>query len=232
MRVRIDTAGLDCLLIRLFEQIDESNMDWLLSADLRLREVFGSQLIDLLPSYTSMLLHYDLQQLDDDAARALAMQALQQLQPQPAATGREHRLPVWYDPQVGPDLAAVARHCGLDTAALVSAHSQREYRVFALGFAPGFAYLGLLEQRLAMPRLATPRRRVPAGSVAIAERQTAIYPCASPGGWQLLGRMPLRLFDPSSGSLLQPGDRVRFVSIDHAEFIRLGGDDTVMEASA
>ena len=73
MRLRIDTAGLDCLLIRLFEQIDESNMDWLLAADLRLREAFGSLLIDLLPSYTSLLLHYDLQQLDDDAARALSL---------------------------------------------------------------------------------------------------------------------------------------------------------------
>ena len=81
-------------------------------------------------------------------------------------------------------------------------------------------------------RLATPRQRVPKGSVGIAERQTAIYPLTSPGGWNLIGRCPLTLFSAERGSLLQPGDRVRFVSIDHAEFIRLGGDDTVMEASA
>ena len=115
---------------------------------------------------------------------------------------------------------------------MIEQHCSRDYPVFTLGFAPGFAYMGLVNEALASARLATPRQRVPKGSVGIAERQTAIYPLTSPGGWNLIGRCPLTLFSAERGSLLQPGDRVRFVSIDHAEFIRLGGDDTVMEASA
>lgn len=103
--------------------------------------------------------------------------------------------------------------------------------MFALGFAPGFAFMGLVEEQLATPRLGTPRKRIAPGSVGIAERQTAAYPVTSPGGWNLLGRTPVKLFgDGIEGySLLQPGDRVRFVPVERAEFIRLGGDDSPLE---
>ncbi|MCY1446834.1 putative protein YbgJ [compost metagenome] len=119
-------------------------------------------------------------------------------------------------------------------ADIVRRHSEREYQVFALGFAPGFAFMGLVEEALAAPRLATPRKRVAAGSVGIAERQTAAYPAVSPGGWNLIGRTPSKLFDRARDgySLLQPGDRVRFVAVDRATFINLGGDDTPLEALA
>lgn len=235
MNYRLETVGLDVLLVRLFEHIEEANIPWLLGAAIRLRREFATCLIDLVPSYTTLMLHYNIEQLDEGAARQAVHRALQDLQPQEAqGEGSRHELPVWYDPSVGPDLPRIATLKGISETAVIQAHCSRDYRVFALGFAPGFGYLGLLDAELAAPRLNTPRKRVPAGSVGIAEHQTAIYPLVSPGGWNLLGRTATRLFDPARDgySLLQPGDSVRFVPIGHGEFIRHGGDDTPMEADA
>lgn len=136
----------------------------------------------------------------------------------PDPVGREVRVPVRYGGQDGPDLEAAAAVCGLDPASYVQRHCASRYTVAMLGFAPGFAYLLGLDPALAAPRLATPRRQVPAGSVGIAGEQTGIYPQASPGGWRLIGRTELTLFDPARDppSLLQPGDRVRFVALDAA----------------
>lgn len=231
MNYRLETVGLDVLMVRLFDRIDESNIPWLLAAAERLRHEFGSLLIDLVPSYTTLMLHYDMALLDDRSARAAAHGALRNLQPAEGEhCGSRHEIPVWYDASVGPDLARVARHRGVSEQALIQAHCGRDYRVFALGFAPGFGYLGLLDPALVTPRLASPRQRVPAGSVGIAERQTAIYPQTSPGGWNLLGRTAVTLFDAQREySLLQPGDSVRFVAIERSAFVRQGGDDTPLE---
>lgn len=229
MKLRIERASVDTLMIRLFDRIEEGNMPWLLAAARQLRRHFGEQLIDLVPSYTTLMLHYDMRQLDEITARASVISALAGLQPLPPEhAGHRHEIAVWYDPSVGPDLQRLSGLTGLDVSQVIALHSDREYQVFALGFAPGFAYMGLLDEQLAAPRLSTPRKRVPAGSVAIAERQTAAYPLASPGGWNLVGRTPAPLFerDRDGYSLLQPGDRVRFVPVERAEFVRLGGDDT------
>lgn len=228
MNPGIETASVDSLTIRLFDRIDEANVPWLLAAADRLRAAFGDALVDLVPAYTTLMLHYDPLRLDDSAARALIRQALHELAPASTDAGRLHEVPVWYDQSVGPDLARLARLSGLSQAQVIARHCGRDYQVFALGFAPGFAYLGLVEPVLAAPRLDSPRKRVAPGSVAIAERQTAIYPLESPGGWNLIGRSPVRLFDPQGPalSLLQPGDRVRFVPIERSEFLRLGGNDT------
>jgi len=133
----------------------------------------------------------------------------------PPAPGRLHEVEVVYGGESGPDLAPLARERGLSEADVVRLHAGGPYTVFMLGFTPGFAYLGLLPEALASPRHATPRVRVPAGSVAVAGRQTGIYPVASPGGWRLLGRTSLRLFDPyrSEPALFAPGDRVRFLPV-------------------
>ena len=232
MNLRIESAAIDSLMVRLFDEIDEANMPWLMAAAEQLREAFGAKLIDLVPSYTTLLLHYDLHALSEANAIALIQRSLHNLQPLANETGTLHAIPVWYHQSVGPELTSIAQRAGLSPEQVIEQHCSRDYPVFTLGFAPGFAYMGLVDEALASARLATPRQRVPKGSVGIAERQTAIYPLTSPGGWNLIGRCPLTLFSAERGSLLQPGDRVRFVSIDHAEFIRLGGDDTVMEASA
>ena len=128
----------------------------------------------------------------------------------------EIEIPVRYGGADGPDLAALAKHTGLSVDEVVKRHTQAEYVVFFLGFQPGFAYLGGLDPALAMPRRAEPRLEVPAGSVGIGGVQTGIYPAASPGGWQLLGRTELKLFDPARNppTLMQPGDRVRFTALE------------------
>lgn len=132
------------------------------------------------------------------------------------ASGHEGRLveiPVVYGGQDGPDLEVVARHTGLSAKEVVKRHSGGQYVVYFIGFMPGFAYMGGLDPQLATPRHAEPRVSIPAGSVGIGGEQTGIYPLASPGGWQLLGRTALPLFDPTQAppTLLRPGDRVRFV---------------------
>ncbi|BCZ79274.1 hypothetical protein PTKU64_29490 [Paraburkholderia terrae] len=126
--------------------------------------------------------------------------------------GREVEIPVQYGGEFGPDLKTVADHTGLTVKDVVERHAGGEYIVFFLGFQPGFAYMGGLEEALHTPRRAEPRLEVPAGSVGIGGAQTGIYPATSPGGWQLIGRTGLKLFDPSRTppTLLQPGDRVRF----------------------
>lgn len=234
MKPRIEVVAIDSLMVRLFEVIAEDNMPWMLAATRRLRDAFGTTLVDLVPSYTTLMVHYDLTALSPAEARQRIDEALDGLQPDVQGSGQCHVLPVWYDLSVGPELTLLAQRSGLEVSEVIRRHSQHHYQVFALGFAPGFAFMGLVEECLAAPRLATPRQRVAAGSVGIAERQTAAYPLVSPGGWNLIGRTPAKLFDRERDgySLMQPGDSVRFEAIDHAEFIHLGGDDTPLEAQA
>ncbi|GAA3718418.1 allophanate hydrolase subunit 1 [Oceanisphaera sediminis] len=231
---RLENAGMDAWLVRLFDEIDERNMGWITALVRDCERAFGEQLVDVVPSYTTVLVQFDPLQLDNVEARRLLQQLLTELTPDAedeAAPVKE--LPVWYHSSVGPDMARLERHTGLSTDRLIELHSGHCYRVFALGFAPGFAFMGTLPAQLELPRLDSPRPRVPAGSVAIAGRQTAAYPKTSPGGWNLLGRTPAKLFDlhRTGFSLLQVGDRVRFVPVSRAEFERLGGDSTPMKES-
>ena len=234
MKPRIEVVAIDCLMLRLFDDIAESNMPWMLAASERLRASFAGQLIDLVPSYTTLMVHYDGLALSPAQARELIAEALTDLHPETRNSGQCHVLPVWYDLSVGPELSLLATRAGCSVSDVIRRHSEHEYQVFALGFAPGFAFMGLVEEALAAPRLNTPRKRVASGSVGIAERQTAAYPAQSPGGWNLIGRTPSALFDREREgySLMQPGDSVQFAPVSHAEFINLGGDDTPQEALA
>jgi len=226
---RLENAGIDAWIIRLFDSIDESNMNWITALMRECEAALGDNLIDLVPSYTTVLVHYDCQQCDALEVRNLLTSILNRLQPDQAAeTLQVRELPVWYDISVGPELERIAQASSLSYPQIIQIHSEHLYRVFALGFAPGFAFMGSLPEVLELPRLETPRTRVPAGSVAIAGRQTSAYPQISPGGWNLIGRTPVRLFDPNRDgmSLLQVGDAVRFSPVSKEEFIRLGGDPT------
>jgi KipI family sensor histidine kinase inhibitor len=146
------------------------------------------------------------------AALANQLQAAWDAAGDTPATGREVEVPVQYGGEFGPDLDVVARHTGLSANEVVRRHAAGEYVVFFLGFQPGFAYMGGLEAALHTPRRSSPRVEVPAGSVGIGGEQTGVYPATSPGGWQLIGRTDVPLFDPARTppTLLQPGDRVRF----------------------
>lgn len=168
---------------------------------------------DVVPAYAALSVHYDPLHVEHDAIaaalRAIAEGALAAADDadREAAT---HEIRTTYD---GPDLAEVAERTGMRAEDVIALHAARTYTVYLLGFVPGFAYLGDLDARLALPRRASPRTRVPAGSVAIAGRQTAVYPLATPGGWHLVGRTDAVLLDVARTppALLAPGDRVRFV---------------------
>ncbi len=188
----------------------------------------GEELIDLIPSYHSLLVIYDplkigFQKIEQEIRDTINGWKANN-QPQQSRTVE---LPVYYSPESGPDLQRIADHSGLSIDQVIELHQQTKYTVYAMGFAPGFAYLGEVDERIAMPRLATPRHNVPQGAVAIADRQTAIYPSQSPGGWNIVGLCPIRLFNAEKQphTPMQVGDKIRFISIDRDEFIQLGGSD-------
>jgi KipI family sensor histidine kinase inhibitor len=167
--------------------------------------------LEVVPGMNNLTVIFDPLEADPDDLAARLKVAWDRAGDVPS-TGREVEIPVQYGGEYGPDLKAVADHTGLSLKEVVERHAGGHYVVFFLGFQPGFAYMGGLEQALHAPRRAEPRLEVPAGSVGIGGAQTGIYPATSPGGWQLIGRTAEKLFDPSRNppTLLQPGDRVRF----------------------
>ena len=209
----------DALLLRLGDSIDATLNAQAHAIALRLREQAPSWLRDLVPAYASLAVFFDPQHIDNadpHAHVAAAVKALLGTQASITTGDAEPvEIPVCYGGESGPDLMEAARLCGIGPDELIARHTAAIYTVAMIGFAPGFPYLLGLDESLALPRLDTPRTRVPAGSVAIGGAQTGIYPRTSPGGWRLLGRTPRVLFDAAREppSLLSPGDRVRFVPI-------------------
>ncbi|SJZ69020.1 5-oxoprolinase subunit PxpB [Novilysobacter spongiicola] len=182
---------------------------------------------DIVPAYASLAVFFDPGEVDRDRVRQhLLDAALSDTGAVEAVRTREVDVPVLYGGAAGPDLDTAAAELGMQPDELVRRHASGQYTVAMIGFAPGFPYLSGLDADLALPRLDSPRVRVAAGSVGIAGAQTGIYPRESPGGWHLLGRTPLTLFDPlrEPPCSVAPGDRVRFTSIDVSEFDRLAGD--------
>lgn len=180
-------------------------------------------ILDIVPTYRSITIHVDPFQWDF-AVLINRLKALPRPKPGKAEQqGTLHEIPVLYGGEWGPDLEDVATFANLSPAQAVALHASIRYRVYMLGFSPGFPYLGLVPTRLAIPRLSTPRMKVPAGSVGIADRQTGIYPSATPGGWRLIGRTPTPLSRRTGPTpfLLKRGDLVQFRPIDRNEFDRL-----------
>ena len=184
---------------------------------------------ELVPTYRSLLVNYDLHAIAyvDIAAR---LEELTQAAEGPADTASggsvNVRIPVAYGGEYGPDLEDVADHNGLSSQEVIDIHAGTGYRVFMLGFAPGFPYLGGMVERIACPRLQTPRVRVPAGSVGIAESQTGVYPNDSPGGWRIIGRTPVKLFDPNAEppAAILPGSKVVFDPVSESEYQSIAGE--------
>lgn len=176
--------------------------------------------LNLQPAYTSVLLKFDALTQAHSALEAKIRELLPRIDEVRLPARRLREIPVCYGGDAGPDLNEVAELHGISADDVIRLHSGAKYTVYFLGFVPGFAYLGGLPEQLATPRLATPRKSVPAGSVAIGGNQTGVYPTSTPGGWRLIGKTPLQLFDPSSphASFLELGDEVRFVPITAAEF--------------
>lgn len=224
----IEDQGDRTLIIRLGERIDPEIGMRCLSVAETLRHAGLPGVTDIVPSYTAVAIQYIPTGRDDSPTFASLSEKIRQLVRQIPANrvvdSREVEIPVCYGGALGPDLEDVAKQCGLTPQEVIDIHTAPGCMVYMLGFAPGHPYIGLLDERLNVPRKDVPRTAVAPGSVATANRQTAIYPNVLPGGWNILGATPLKLFDVErtpSPALLQPGDRVRFVSITEAEFNRL-----------
>ena len=182
----------------------------------------------IIPAYRSLAIGYDPLTVSPENLQARLLSLEGELENAAIEPPRTVEIPVLYGGQAGPDLAFVAAHNQLTPDEVIQIHCQAPYPIYAVGFAPGFCYLGGLDPRLRTPRLETPRTRVPAGSVGIADMQTGVYPSDSPGGWQLIGRTPLNLFNPlkTDPFLYRAGDRIRFVPISPADFDRIRDSET------
>lgn len=175
---------------------------------------------EIIPTYCSLILVYDPMATAPDTLIPLLTSIDADLDAAPLPEPNIVELPVCYDPSLGPDLAHVAEVNGLTPETVIQLHTAPLYPIYMIGFTPGFPYLGGLSEKLHTPRLSSPRTRVPAGSVGIANNQTGIYPIDSPGGWQLIGQCPVKLFDPlrKDPILLKAGDRLKFKAISLDEF--------------
>jgi KipI family sensor histidine kinase inhibitor len=209
--VPIREAGDSALLLELDEVIDASVNARAIAIAAAVRRAALPGVRDVVSTYRSVAVHFDPLLIDVEKVRHTLSQSADTAPAGP--TGKTVVIPVQYGGDKGPDLRDVAAFAGLSTDEVVARHAGVDYRVFMLGFLPGFAYMGSVDEALAITRHATPRLKVPAGSVGIAGRQTGIYPRESPGGWRIIGRTPVSLFNAhrSPSSLLAPGDRVRFV---------------------
>ena len=217
---RFIPMGDRALIVEFGERVDPALSAQIAALAQKLRDSQPIGVLDIVPAYATLALHYDpaavgagtspFEALSETIGTWLKTQTFD-----PGHTGRLVEIPVCYGGAFGEDLDALAERHGLTPEEVIALHSGATYHAHMLGFVPGFAYLGGLDGRLATPRRETPRPHVPAGSVAIADEQTAVYPLATPGGWHLIGRTPWRLFRPEASppSLLAAGDRVRFVPI-------------------
>jgi inhibitor of KinA len=221
--VRFRAASDQALLVYLGEEIGLRTQERVVRLLRLLQHEPLPWLRNLQPAYCSLLVSFDACAVDHAQVEATLRGYEKRAQKIALPTPRLVEIPVCYGGEFGPDLEEVAVARGLRPERVIELHSSQTYHAYFLGFAPGFAYLGDLPDSLATPRLATPRRKVPAGSVGIAGKQTAVYPFATPGGWNLLGRTPLRMFQAEREpmGLLDVGDEVRFRPIAREEFSAL-----------
>ena len=208
--------GDSALLVGLGDKIDPAINQRVhaLNALLRTKNIAG--IIEAVPAYCTLLIHYDPLILTFNQVTSLVRDNLTQVDDSLNRKPRQLEVPTRYGGASGPDLETVAVSKGISAADVVRIHSECEYTVYMMGFTPGFPYLGTLDERLITPRMETPRTLVKAGTVAIAGSQTGIYPLDSPGGWHLIGWTPLKLFDPTRESpfLFAPGDIIKFIPLE------------------
>lgn len=218
---RFRAAGESAVLVEFGDAISEEVNRKIHGVADGLRASGKTGILDVVPAYAALLIHFDPRLIDiDEVLAAVADDTAHQA---PAEPARRFELPVCYGDEFGPDLAGLAASHGLTTDDVIGRHTATEYRIYCIGFVAGFPFLGPLDPTLHTARRDTPRTRIPAGSVAIGGSQTGIYPVSAPGGWHIIGRSPLRLFDPSTDPPVKyrPGDYFRFQPVDESEFKRL-----------
>ena len=204
----------------------------------RIEERVSKYIIDIISSYASITVVFDFRKINGESLKVLLSESMSVVfdksSNKPSVVTEKSApqdkqvvdIPVYYDSEVGFDLVAIAEDKNITINDVINLHSEQIYDVYAVGFAPGFAYLGSVNEQIAMPRKQTPRKHIPAGSLGIAGQQTAIYPSSSPGGWQIIGRTPCAMVDYEAAepSKIKMGDQVRFVSISKQEYLELGGE--------
>ncbi len=217
--LRVASAGDSALLLELPSRIDPVISDRAIALARALERRCGSALRDVVVGYCSVTVYFDPLAVDAAWLEAEARDEAASIEHAPTAEQAVVEVPVCYGGDCGPDLADVAAFAGCSEREVIVRHTARSYRVYLLGFVPGFPYMAEVDPRIAAPRRSTPRTTVPAGSVGIAGGQTGIYPSVTPGGWNIVGRTPVTLFDPdrSQPFLFKPGDQVRFRPIARHE---------------
>jgi inhibitor of KinA len=217
---RVVPAGDSALLVEWPPRIDPATSGRVLALARTIAAHHGGVVRDLVVGYCSLTLYFDPMAVDAEWLESAVRAAAGDVAETQDVEGAMLEVPVCYGGELGPDLADVARAARCSEAEVIALHTGRIYRVYLVGFVPGFPYMAAVDPRLALPRRASPRQKVPAGSVAIAAGQTGIYPAETPGGWHLIGRTPVKPYDPDRRQpfLFRPGDRVRFYPIEPAAF--------------
>ena len=233
----ITIAGENALIIYFTDTADSNSSFKVQQSERIIRQKMQCELsediIDIIPSYASILVVFNLLTTDHHRVRNKLRVLLNLTDNSYQITNQKNHksvveLPVYYSRETGPDLNTIATRHNISIEQVIKLHQSTEYDVYAIGFAPGFAYLGEVDEKIATPRLSTPRLKVPKGAVAIADKQTAVYPNTSPGGWNIIGLCPLNMFDINATTIMPiaVGDKVRFKAITKSEFLALGGSLT------
>jgi len=223
--MRIKIASVDSLIIYFGDTISKENSLKVKAAYKLLKGLKNKAFIEIIPSYTSIFISYDIFKYNFDTLKNMLEKVLKDIKPFEQKNQKPIIIDVYYSLDVGLDLQRVASRSNLSVDEVIKIHSEKIYDVYAIGFLPGFAYLASVDEKINTPRLETPRKKIPKGSVAIADNQTAVYPKDSPGGWNILGRTAFEFFDKNLEDLscISIESKIKFNPISKEEFLSQGG---------
>ena len=226
--ISINDASENSIIVYFDSETSDSISNQINAFCIHMKTNYQTYIIDLISSYASVLLIFDVPNISHSEIKRIVRASLAKLEESSKKSGVSEEkqvitLPVLYGGENGPDLSTIAKNAGISEREVISIHESKPYLVYAIGFAPGFAYLGEVDPKIASPRLETPRQTVPKGAVAIADRQTAVYPAESPGGWNIIGICPIPMFNSLSPPYMpvSVGDTVKFESIDENQFDKI-----------
>ena len=226
--ISINDASENSIIVYFGSETSDSISNQINAFCIHMKANYQTYIIDLISSYASVLLIFDVPNISHSEIKRIVRASLAKLEKSSKKSGVSEEkqvitLPVLYGGENGPDLSTIAKNAGISEREVISIHESKPYLVYAIGFAPGFAYLGEVDPKIASPRLETPRQMVPKGAVAIADRQTAVYPAESPGGWNIIGICPIPMFNSLSPPYMpvSVGDTVKFESIDENQFDKI-----------